>query len=201
MTGLLWTVVVFLGGLGMTAIGDMVSEEVRDRLDHVPHAILRLAARRLDPEQRATIYEEVWLPDLAYFLRGDEARPVTRLVQGTRFAVGILMAGRRMTRQPQARIHSLSILVDADCVRISGYPGREWDHKAFTEVMNAIMERAENNLAFARGVFARRRAMAYLRSSSLERERVVNIMQEQASNRPQSRPERELPSLTPHARR
>ena len=42
----------------------MVSEEVRDRLDHLPHAILRLAAMRLDPEQRTTIYTDEWLAEL-----------------------------------------------------------------------------------------------------------------------------------------
>lgn len=99
MTGYL---LAALGSIGtfivMAALGDMVSEEVRDRLDHLPHAILRLAARRLDPGQRAAIYEEVWLPDLAYFLKGDEARPVTRLIQGTRFAIGILTKARRIER-------------------------------------------------------------------------------------------------------
>lgn len=76
----------------------MVSKEVRDRLDHLPHAILRLAARRLDPDQRATIYEEVWLPDLAYYLRRDGPRPVTRLITGTGFAIGILAKARRIER-------------------------------------------------------------------------------------------------------
>lgn len=104
MTGyLLAAVVTVLATFGMTAIGDMVSEEVRDRLDHVPQAILRLAARQLDPDQPDALYEEVWLPDLAYFLRGDEARPVTRLVHGTWYAIGIYLSAdriRRNLRQP-----------------------------------------------------------------------------------------------------
>jgi len=50
MTGLLWGALCGFGTFAvMTAVGDMVSEEVRDRLDHLPHAILRLAARQLDP--------------------------------------------------------------------------------------------------------------------------------------------------------
>ena len=98
MTGILWAALGVLGGLGMTAIGDMVSEEVRDRLDHLPHAILRLAGRRLDPALRVTVYEDQWLPDLTYILKGDEARPVTRLIKGTWFAVGILASARRITR-------------------------------------------------------------------------------------------------------
>jgi two-component SAPR family response regulator len=93
--GYLWTVVSFLGGLAVTAAGDMVSEEVRDRLDHLPQAILRLAARRLDLKQRVAVYEDEWLPELTYILKGDEARPVTRLYHGTRFALGILMSAHR----------------------------------------------------------------------------------------------------------
>jgi hypothetical protein len=98
MTSYLLAAVTVLAALGMTAIGDMVSEEVRDRLDQLPHAILRLAAIRLDPDQGSALYEEVWLPDLAYFLRGDKARPVTRLVHGTRYALGILVTARQITR-------------------------------------------------------------------------------------------------------
>ena len=98
MTGLLWGVLGVFGGLGMTAIGDMVSEEVRDRLDHLPHAILRLAARRLDPGLREDVYDDEWMPELTYILKGDEARPITRLYHGTRFALGILAAARRIAR-------------------------------------------------------------------------------------------------------
>lgn len=98
MTAFLFTVMGFVVFLGTTVISDMVSEEVRDRLDHLPQTILRLAARRLDPKHRAALYEEVWLPDLAYFLKGDEARPVTRLYLGIRFAIGILLSARRSGR-------------------------------------------------------------------------------------------------------
>ena len=131
MTGVLWAALGVLGGLGMTAIGDIVSEEVRDRLDHLPHFILRLAARRLDPRQRATLYEETWLPDLAYFLKGDEARPVTRLYHGISFAIGILASARRSGRNlPQPDQGSTDLLVfvkphwrrhRGKIVKVSGY--------------------------------------------------------------------------------
>lgn len=107
MSGILW------GGLGsivtfivMAALGDMVSEEVRDRLDHLPHAILRRAAQRLGPDQRGAIYEDEWLPELTYILKGDEARPVTRLYHGTRYALGILVAARTIKRHlaPEAQV-------------------------------------------------------------------------------------------------
>jgi hypothetical protein len=98
VTGILWTALGILGGFGLAALGDMVSEEVRDRLDHVPHAILRLAARRLDPALRVTVYEDEWLPELTYILKGDAARPITRLVHGTRYAVSIFAKIGRITR-------------------------------------------------------------------------------------------------------
>ena len=78
-----------VGGLILAVFGEMVSQEVRDRLDHLPHAILRLAAWWLDPAQRTATYDDEWLPELTYILKGDEARPITRLYDGTRFALGI----------------------------------------------------------------------------------------------------------------
>jgi Domain of unknown function (DUF5753)/Helix-turn-helix domain len=108
MSGYLLAFLGIAGGLFAAAIGDMVSEEVRDRLDHVPHAILQLAARRLDALERAAIYDDEWLPELAYILQGDEARPVTRLYHGSRFAMGILIAARRIARG----LHRAAPLVD-----------------------------------------------------------------------------------------
>jgi hypothetical protein len=98
VSGFLWSAFGVFASIGLAALGDMVSEEVRDRLDHLPHAILRLAALRLDPVKRVLLYERVWLPDLAYFLKGDEARPVTRLLHGARYAIGILATARGSAR-------------------------------------------------------------------------------------------------------
>jgi Domain of unknown function (DUF4407) len=98
VSGYLWAVLGILGSLAMTAFGDMVSEEVRDRLDRVPHAILRLAARQLDADERVSVYKDEWLPELTYILKGDEARPITRLIIGINYAIGILVNTRRITR-------------------------------------------------------------------------------------------------------
>jgi hypothetical protein len=98
MTGFFWAVLVIICGFGMTAVGDMVSEEVRDRLDRLPRAILRLAALRLDPAEREDIYDDEWLPELIEILKGDEARPITRLFVGIRYAFGILFNARRIAR-------------------------------------------------------------------------------------------------------
>jgi hypothetical protein len=99
MTGFLWAALTIVLGLVMTAIGDLVSEEVRDRLDHLPHAILRLAAWRLDQAQRVIMYDDEWMPELTFILKGDEARPITRLYDGTRFALGILCSAHRIASQ------------------------------------------------------------------------------------------------------
>ena len=99
MTVILAAVLGIVGGLAMTVLGDMVSEEARDRLDHLPQAILRLAARRVDSAKREAIYDDEWLPELTYILKGDEARPVTRLFVGTRYAFGILFNARTIIRR------------------------------------------------------------------------------------------------------
>jgi hypothetical protein len=98
MTGVLWAVLAIIGGFGITAFGDMVSEEVRDRLDGLPRAILRLASLRLGPAEQEGIYEGEWLPELIEILKGDEARPVTRLFVGVSYAFGILVKARRIAR-------------------------------------------------------------------------------------------------------
>jgi hypothetical protein len=98
MSGYLWAALGLLAALATTAFGDMASEEIRDRLDHLPHAILRLAARRLDPAQRTTVHHDEWLPELTYILKGAEARPITRLITGTRYSLGIFASAPRIAR-------------------------------------------------------------------------------------------------------
>jgi len=96
MSGYLWALAGLLG-LAMTALRGMVSEEMRDRLQHLPHAILRLAARRLTFSQLTTVYQDEWLPELTYILKRAEARPITCLVTGTWYALGILISASRIS--------------------------------------------------------------------------------------------------------
>jgi hypothetical protein len=98
VTGYLWTSLGVLAGLAMNAFRGMVGEEIRDRFDGLPHTVLRLAARRLDPSQRAALYHDDWLPELTYILKRAEARPITRLITGTWFALGILISAVRIAR-------------------------------------------------------------------------------------------------------
>jgi hypothetical protein len=116
MTGIGLGILGLLAALAATALGDVVSEKVRDRLDCLPRAILRLAARRLDPELRESFYGDEWLPELTYILRGGESRPVTRLVHGTRYAMGILVTAPRIANLPvrarrRAAVPELAVLL------------------------------------------------------------------------------------------
>jgi hypothetical protein len=120
--GFIVVVLGFVGVLLLAALGDLISEEVRGWLDLVPRGILRLAAGRLDPAQRDSIYQDEWLPELSYALRGAESRPITRLVLGMRYALGLLIAARRISRltgpgaraQPVEAAHS-PVVVEQYC--------------------------------------------------------------------------------------
>ncbi len=70
-TELAVTAAVFVGGLAATALGDLVSEEIRSRLDGLPAAVLRLAAVAMPRHLRTQCLEE-WQGELYEFLRGAE---------------------------------------------------------------------------------------------------------------------------------
>lgn len=92
-----WLTSAFGALLGL-AIGDALSEEVRGRLDQFPRTLICLAAARLPQEQREDHTDE-WLAELHEILRGSEALPVTRVIIGTRYALGLLRAGRKIGRE------------------------------------------------------------------------------------------------------
>jgi hypothetical protein len=75
------------------AVGELVSDEIRARLDRLPFAVLAAASRRLPAEQQDEQYRQAWLPELHHILRGEEATPITRLVRRR--------SGLRTTRRPQ----------------------------------------------------------------------------------------------------
>jgi hypothetical protein len=83
----------------LAALGEIVSEEIRARLDRIPIALLKAASRRLSPDLRTEFYEQAWLPELHEALRGDEAMPITRLILGIRFAARLLLAAPALNRE------------------------------------------------------------------------------------------------------
>lgn len=74
---------------GLVALGDLISEQIRVRLDRIPYALLRVAIRRLPLEIRADVGDE-WEAELHEILRGKRAYPVTRLFFGFRYVLGLL---------------------------------------------------------------------------------------------------------------
>jgi hypothetical protein len=83
---------------------DLMSKELQGQTEQLPHRILRLAARRLPPALRAQ-YSEDWEAELDHILNRHDARPITRLLLGFRFATSLLRGARRLradhTSQPQ----------------------------------------------------------------------------------------------------
>lgn len=86
-------------GLTVGTLADLVSEEVRGRLDRLPHWLIRLAGRRLDPEIREDAVGE-WIAELQMILDIHRAGPlpITRLIIGTRYALGLLRVGGTINR-------------------------------------------------------------------------------------------------------
>ena len=118
---LMWIIVETLKSLFLT--------ETLTRLERVPYAILRLARRRLRPEQRETVHDEEWLPELAMIVRESEGLPLTRLVRGVDYAIGLVFAASKISKsltpagdRPE---HSpdFSYLYGEE-VKIGGYEGR-----------------------------------------------------------------------------
>lgn len=83
----------------LAAIGELVSAEIRARLDRIPLALLAMAARRLPPEQYQALYVGAWLPELHHVLQGDQATPITRLIHGIRFAASLWLLAPMVGRE------------------------------------------------------------------------------------------------------
>jgi hypothetical protein len=82
-----------LTGLAIVTLGDLFSEEVRGRLDRLPHALIHLVGRRLADDIRNTMIEE-WTGELSAMLHSREADalPITRLIISIRYALGLFWA-------------------------------------------------------------------------------------------------------------
>src|SRR4051812_9161990 len=100
----------FIAAFALTAtLGDLLSEEIRSRLDRVPFTLLRLAACRLPAKLRAKVHDEEWVPEMHRILRGHDARPITRLYHGVRFAVGLWWAAPTIASELDGRSDETSV--------------------------------------------------------------------------------------------
>jgi hypothetical protein len=87
-----------LGGLFLGVCSDMISEEMRGRLDRLPQALVRMAARRLPEEIRDDMARE-WLAELHEVLHGAEAVPITRLFKGVGYGGGVLLSAPKFGKE------------------------------------------------------------------------------------------------------
>jgi lipopolysaccharide/colanic/teichoic acid biosynthesis glycosyltransferase len=102
----------FIGILATAVVGDLFSEEIRTRLERLPAAVIRFVGRRL-PADVQDEWTDEWLAELAYILRGTESLPITRLVRGTRFAVGHLRSVPAIGRELGKADEGLEVMTDA----------------------------------------------------------------------------------------
>ncbi|MEU4162972.1 hypothetical protein [Actinoplanes sp. NPDC026670] len=104
MGGLLSGFILFSAGVIGAVVGDMVSDEVRQRLDRLPLSLIRLCCRRL-PEPIRSDRADEWSAELAAILakRGSAKLPITRLVVGVRFALGLVTATPALRRAALTR--------------------------------------------------------------------------------------------------
>ena len=89
--------VMIAAGLLRDALTDMFKQEFGTRLTGLPKQLIHIAAKRLPARIRAEYLEE-WLGELDYVLRETDGLPVARLIRGTRYAAGVLLAARAVTK-------------------------------------------------------------------------------------------------------
>jgi DNA-binding transcriptional MerR regulator len=67
----------------------MCQKEIETRIGRVPNAVIRLAASRLPREARDDVADE-WRAELDFILCNTEGLPITRLLRGMHYAIGLL---------------------------------------------------------------------------------------------------------------
>ncbi len=83
---LLWG---FVLAILIVVVGDMFSEEIRTRLERLPHRLIDLSGLLVTAHLREEMVDE-WHAELDFVLRRTNGRPLTRLWRGTRYALSIL---------------------------------------------------------------------------------------------------------------
>lgn len=91
------TIVMIAAGLLHNAFTGMLKQEFGTRLAGLPKQLIHIAGKRLPIRIRAEYLDE-WLSELDYVLRETDGLPVTRLIRGSRYAAGVLLAARAIGR-------------------------------------------------------------------------------------------------------
>src|SRR5574341_1311394 len=81
------------------ALGNMAATEAQARLDGVCFLLLRVARSRLPADLRVPLHDGEWVPELHHILAREEARPITRLVQGLAYSLSLLFHTRNVATE------------------------------------------------------------------------------------------------------
>lgn len=71
------------------ALTDMFKEEVRTRLTELPYIVLRIVALRIPRPERSDVLTE-WRAELDFILSETDGLPITRLLRGVGYSLGLL---------------------------------------------------------------------------------------------------------------
>ena len=114
-------IVAVLGTITTASAANMVSEEVCGRLDLIPRALIHFASHRVPPAIRADLGDE-WLAELGAILNNARPLPVTRLLVGMRYALGLLRSAPAIARElnglpqrPRQRIDLVQVSIIGAC--------------------------------------------------------------------------------------
>jgi HJR/Mrr/RecB family endonuclease len=122
-----WLILGVLGVLGLlkAAASEMFQEEAKTRLEHLPTTVIRLAALGLPKEMRDDTAAE-WQAELASVLRDTDGLPLTRLVRGVLYAVGMFRAAVLIRREMSEEETGVSSLLPAiNCLNLDAH---EFEH-------------------------------------------------------------------------
>ncbi|MGJ6968074.1 hypothetical protein ACSDR0_39820 [Streptosporangium sp. G11] len=129
------TVVAGLAAILGAAVGDLLSKEMEGQLGKIPYILLGIARRRLPENMRESLHDDEWHPELVVILREEETRPISRLVVGTRYSLGLIR-----------RAHLIASIRDQKTTFVS-------DHRRWLTVVDVLRIAADLSVLVA-GVIA-----------------------------------------------
>jgi hypothetical protein len=94
------------GALVNAVLSDMAKEEVTTRLNQVPVVLIRIATVRVPADLRDDLAAE-WRAELDHIIISASGLPLTRLLRGTLFALGVLRAAKNIARELEPVGHDL----------------------------------------------------------------------------------------------
>jgi Restriction endonuclease len=143
---------VILGALGVLwilkgAASEMLQEEAKTRMEHLPGTLIRLAGLGLPKEMRNDTVAE-WQAELASVLSDTDGLPLTRLLRGVLYAAGMFRAAFLIMREMSGEEADVAALIPAtNCLDLTGI---EFEHLLVT-LFQRIPEFTESSCVSAPG--------------------------------------------------